>query len=200
MIGQRFGQLTVIDVIKPRTGSGLSVVVRCDCGQERAWKSYYLTSGRRTSCGHTKLNGNVQDHPLYERWHQIMRRCQYGNKDSPRYHGRGITVCERWLEFRNFLADMGPTYQPGLTIERIDNNGPYAPENCIWATPKEQARNRRSNVIVPTPWGDMSIAEAAERRGINYWTLWDRWRRWDRWGSEFDNQRDSWVARSGLFR
>ena len=94
---------------------------------------------------------------------------------------------------------MEPTYQPGLTIERTDNSGPYSPENCHWGTPKEQARNRRNNVMVGTPWGSMLLVEAAERSGINYYTLHDRWTRWNRYRSEFDNQADYWIARSGLF-
>lgn len=80
--------------------------------------------------------------PTHNSWLSMRRRC---NSNDPRYGGRGITICERWSSFVNFLADMGerPT---GTSIDRKDNDGNYEPNNCRWSTPKEQAANRR-------PWG-----------------------------------------------
>lgn len=74
-------------------------------------------------------------------------------KDFKNYGGRGIGVCERWDEFANFLEDMGPTFAEGLTLDRIDCNGDYAPENCRWADHTTQANNTRSNVFI-TLWGE----------------------------------------------
>jgi hypothetical protein len=104
----------------------------------------------------------------------MLARC-YQPK-HPQWHNYGgreikITVCKRWLVFENFWADMGPTYQPGLTIERINNALGYFPENCIWETRKAQGRNRRTNRIIATPWGEMTIAEAAERVGLSQSTF-----------------------------
>ena len=96
--------------------------------------------------------------PTHQAWHN--------------YGARGISVCERWRQgFQNFWDDTGPGYRQGLTLERIDVNGNYTPENCTWATMKAQARNRRDNRIIGTIFGDITVAEAAERSGINYTTI-----------------------------
>jgi hypothetical protein len=90
------------------------------------------------------------------------------------YGGRGITVCDRWQTFANFYADMFPSYVKGMQLDRIDNSKGYSPENCRWATSKQNNRNRQSNVWIETPDGPMVLAEAAEKYGIRSDTLWRR--------------------------
>lgn len=111
--------------------------------------------------------------PDYRRWTSMKNRCLNANAtEFPRYGGRGITVCERWCtSFASFLADMGPCPSPAHTLDRIDNDGPYSPENCRWATRSEQARNRRSNHVVSLEGGPRCVAQLAEETGIPANTL-----------------------------
>jgi hypothetical protein len=109
---------------------------------------------------------------LFNIWAKMKQRCMNPNsKDYPRYGGRGITLCERWLKFERFFTDMGTGYKSSLTLDRIDNNGPYSPENCRWATSSEQSNNRRSNKRIQTPLGEMTVAQAALAYGVKKSTL-----------------------------
>lgn len=186
--GTRFGKWTVLEEAPKRHGNRYDFV-RCDCGEQRSVQRNTLLSGRSTSCGkcrrrrqlqrkgHAITHGMTQRgqyHPLYRAWQRMRTRCT--NRKFPRFHdwgGRGIG-CEQWRNFPAFLDDMGLTWRPGLTLDRIDNDGHYEPGNCRWATRKDQARNKRNNVVVDTPFGRMCIAEAAERSGIPATTLYSR--------------------------
>ena len=112
---------------------------------------------------------NKHRHHLYPVWDQMRRRCNNPKaKQFADYGGRGIKVCERWqTSFQNFLADMGPRPE-GMTIERIDNNGDYKPDNCRWATRKEQNENRRICIHCVLNGERMTLAEACRRKGIAY--------------------------------
>lgn len=107
--------------------------------------------------------------PTYTTWRGIKQRCM-NTKDKfyKDYGGRGITVCERWLDVRNFVEDMYPSYREGLSIERIDNNKGYSKENCRWATLKEQARNMRNNKKVTLGSETKILVEWCEELSLNY--------------------------------
>ena len=107
----------------------------------------------------------------------MRQRCSNSNnKDWNHYGGRGITVCERWLSFENFLADMGPK-PPGLSLERIDNDGNYEPGNCKWATNLEQMRNRRCSIYLTISGERLPLIEWARRYGVRYGTAHRRFRK-----------------------
>lgn len=109
--------------------------------------------------------------PIFRIWNQIIQRCRNPNHAFfKRYGGRGIAVCERWQSFENFYTDMGDP-PAGLTLERQNNNLGYGPDNCIWATRKAQARNRRTNRILTLNGESMCIAAWCDRLGFHQQTI-----------------------------
>jgi hypothetical protein len=112
--------------------------------------------------------------PLYNLWQQMKNRCTNPrNKGYAAYGGRGITVCDRWQDFQAFHDDMGER-PPGMSLDRIDNDLGYGPDNCRWATRKTQQRNRRNNVILTAFGKSQSVAAWAEEIGMPITTLYAR--------------------------
>ena len=123
--------------------------------------------------GLTLVDGfRVQEHPIYNTWSGIKSRCNNDKEPAyPNYGGRGITYCDRWKHFKNFAEDMYPTYEDGLTIERIDNDGDYSPDNCRWATRKEQGRNASINRMITHDGKTQCLSRWAEESKINRCTI-----------------------------
>ena len=110
----------------------------------------------------------------YRAWESMYRRCNLPSQDSyPLYGGRGIRICDRWRKFENFVADMGEP-MPGHSLDRIDVNANYAPENCRWATNKAQGRNKRTNQRLTFNGETKCLVEWAETVGIKPRALWMR--------------------------
>lgn len=158
--GQRFGKLIALSPSEKKTGR-IEWICQCDCGNTHITWQRNLISGNTKSCGckrretlaHAAWNrthGESHRTREYVSWCQMLSRCYC--KTSPaydRYGGRGITVCSEWRHsYENFLSDMGRRPTPEHSIDRIDVNGNYCPENCRWATHKEQQVNKRSVVLV----------------------------------------------------
>jgi hypothetical protein len=119
---------------------------------------------------------------LYGVWNTMKQRCYNKNCGKyPEYGGRGITVCGEWLnDFKKFYDwAMASGYREGLTIDRIDNDGDYSPENCRFATMKEQNNNRRDNVLITVGGATKTIAQWAAEAAVCYKTLYNRYRRGD---------------------
>lgn len=145
-----------------------------------------LKNGHTKSCWCLRLEGNRTIHghnrtgkttSTYNTWQHIIQRCTNpNNKDYKDYGSRGIAVCDRWLKFKNFLKDMGEC-PDGHTIERKKNSEEYSPENCKWATRKQQARNRRNNHLI-TAFGKIQcLAAWSEETEIPEYVIRDRLKR-----------------------
>lgn len=157
LVGVRFGRLVVLeraanDRIYPVW------VCKCDCGSVKEVRSIYLRSGGVKSCGclhrDFRRTHGASETGLYKLWSAMRQRCANPkNKRYADYGGRGITVCERWLDFSNFKSDMGEPPTPSHTLDRKDNDGNYDPENCHWATRLEQMNNMRRNRTI-TAFGE----------------------------------------------
>ena len=182
MIGNKFGRLTVIKENGRTKDRHILWLCQCSCGTYTEVSGKRLRSGWTRSCGclqrditaeRNKKNKGIRrvehrlkDIPEYSVWNSMLTRCNNKNRDNyARYGGRDITVCKRWLTFKNFYADMGKRSE-GMTIERIDNNEGYCPENCKWATYKEQMRNTRRTRMITYRNKTQCVTDWAEELGV----------------------------------
>jgi hypothetical protein len=178
-MGAVFGRLTVTSPAF-RKGKYLYIQVTCSCGAVKEIEQTNLRKGKVNSCGClnkelTKARfttHGMRDNPIYDVWNAVIQRCTrpsfIGFKD---YGGRGITVCDKWLTFQGFFEDMGERPFNGATLERMDNDGPYCKDNCKWATRAEQNNHTRRSVQFTFKGEQLTLAQIAEKCGMNKNTL-----------------------------
>lgn len=187
MAGQKIASLTFIERMPEKRHNIIQWRCLCDCGNEWVGAAQPVKAGVVISCGcvgeSRRLAGAIKAntrHSMhgtseYRIYRMMLARCL--NERHPPfadYGGRGITVCDRWLGkdgFANFYADMGPRPSTELTLDRIDNDGPYDPANCRWATKTEQQRNKRNSVVVEFRGRKQTLIEWANEMGVSYAVL-----------------------------
>jgi len=174
LAGRRFGTLQVMGRADD-VGKGKKPVVKweclCDCGNHTVVKSDSLLSGHTSSCGCQKVkHGYSHKERLYETWKNMRRRCNDPkNKRWANYGGKGIKVCpegDDYKAFREWALSNG--YNDSMTIDRIDNDVGYCPENCRWTDAKTQANNQTRNRILKYQGKDYTMAQLADELGITY--------------------------------
>lgn len=182
--GQRFGRLVALERLAPRLRAGGEVaqywLCRCDCGNTKALSSTSLRCGT-LSCGclRKEITHGKSHSAEYRTWRGMKGRCfNRMDKSYARYGGRGITVCERWSKsFAAFFEDVGERPGPSHSIDRINNNGNYEPNNVRWSLPSEQAGNRRTSRLVIVDGESLCLTAAARRLGFTPGCIEQRMRR-----------------------
>ena len=195
-VPETFGRLTTLGPkfrVNPNRGQSKTMqVCQCSCGKCDVYLRYNLANGHTQSCGCWAVDTVIErstthgDSKSREHiaWSSATKRCHNKNYwKYDRYGGRGIRVCDRWqgpMGYANFLADMGRKPSPKHTLDRIDVNGNYCPENCRWATQKEQCRNKENSKYL-TAFGKIQCLSAwAEEYNITASLIHKRLRRgWD---------------------
>ncbi len=192
LTGQLFGRLTVLREVESKWYSfyrkGRTRPTRqrrrfweclCDCGNitvvtHGALKQNTISCGcwKKESVKTQSITHGCSSTPEYTTWSAMRGRCNNPNSpNAPDYRERGITICERWDDFSNFLEDMGKRPSPQHSVERRDNDGNYCPENCYWGTPIQQGNNKRNNILLTFQNQTYTLAEWSRIRHINYPTL-----------------------------
>jgi hypothetical protein len=185
LVGQTFGRLEVVERAKNDPRDQARFVCKCQCGTVKTVTGRLLRSGNTTSCGcfmreqvsarRTKHGETINGwSPEFKAWSSMRARCKGSHPCQKYWAERGIKVCERWQTYENFLADMGRKPSPKHSLDRIDVNGDYTPENCRWATRTEQANNTTKTKWVEFEGQQRPVCEVARVVGLKPATLYAR--------------------------
>ena len=176
LTGKRFGKLKVVSFDHCGIGTRRYWLCECDCGGQRIVSGDHLRNGDVTDCGcyrkhisHWNKHGKSNDR-VYTIWALMKYRCLNPNrKEYKDYGGRGITVCQEWLDSKSFIEwALANGYSDDLTLDRIDNDGNYCPGNCRWVSRKEQSYNKRNNRLITHNGQTKTITQWAEENGLTY--------------------------------
>lgn len=182
LLGKKFGRLFVEKKCNTRTPNRtIRWECRCDCGKTTIVDTNRLTTGNTTSCGCFQIDRvtvhGMSKNPTYQTWEGMIQRCRNPNHPSfAHYGGRGIKVCKKWLSFQGFYSDMGEK-PDGTSIERMNNEKGYDPDNCKWADIGEQARNKRNNRWIEFEGKKLCLADWSVKQGIPVTTILGRLKR-----------------------
>lgn len=180
LTGLKFGRLTVIQRSGTKNGH-VAWLCKCDCGKTIVTIGNLLKSGKSKSCGCKKIETCGDTHRvhgksntrLYIAWQHMKQRCCNTQNDRYKYYGgRGISICDDWMQFEPFEQwALSNGYEDELTIDRIDVNGDYCPENCRWVTWETQQNNKRNNNIIEAFGEKRTLAEWSKISGVNRTTI-----------------------------
>lgn len=194
LVGQIFNRLTVIRFAYIKGGHSYWLC-QCQCGKQHIAYGSHLKNGNIQSCGCwglERLKNSTTKHGMrprgkwnkfYKCWHSMKQRCLNKNlKSYQKYGGRGISICSEWLDFKNFYTDMYQSFQQHISqygekqtaIDRIDNNGNYEPNNCRWATCKEQMNNTSYNRLITFNGQTLTLQQWADKLNINNYLIQNR--------------------------
>lgn len=183
LTGKRFGRYVVVSRSLVSNWGETRWECVCDCGNTSCVNGTDLKRGTSSSCGcygremvskAKRVHGQSHS-PEHSTWAGMHKRCSNPKTNGfKNYGGKGIKVCERWQDFQKFLADMGPKPSREHTLDRVDRDGDYTPENCRWASHQVQQNNRSTNVVIEHQGQSMTVAEWARQTGLEYSTLWRR--------------------------
>jgi hypothetical protein len=180
--GRRFGRLVAKSIAPYRLNNTIIWECICDCGNVKDTRAALLKKGITRSCGclaaenkpPIRVTHGMTGYSGIKTWEGMVRRCTNPkDKDFALYGARGIKVCDRWLDPRNFAEDMGEK-PAGCSLDRIDSNGDYCPENCRWATPTEQGANKRNNRLIEHDGKVLHMSEWCRRLGVKPSTVLNR--------------------------
>ena len=186
LTGMKFGRLTVIERAENSKNRGARWLCQCDCGKKVIVRSSDLRNGQTVSCGcwnrERSTKHGMAHTKIYEVWKTIKARCfNPNNHKYPNYGGRGITMFAKWISdfqsFYDYVSTLPHFGEEGYSLDRINNNGNYEPDNLRWADRKTQARNKCDTIYVKYKDRLVTLGEASEITGIPYITLWERLKR-----------------------
>jgi hypothetical protein len=194
LTGKKFGRWLVIKRDGENAHGSPTWLVRCECGTEKIVNGMALRQGASKSCGcynrdvRREINMSRSTHKsarrgarskAYATWVNMKSRCNNPNASGfHKYGAKGIKVCDRWDTFENFLADMGEPPSSAHTLDRIDPKGYYTPNNCRWATQKEQQNNRSNNHLITHQGTTKTLMQWSECLGVPHKTLHYRLKNW----------------------